>query len=76
MDAVRCLRCGETRWSFRPETLARRLAEPCEACGGQVALERRHPGAEHSMLIAERRDNDLHRDGGGRRADVEYAGRF
>ena len=55
MEAVRCLRCGETRWTLRPETLARRLASPCEACGGRVVLERRHPGAAHARLLAERR---------------------
>jgi hypothetical protein len=27
MDAVRCLRCGETRWTFRPASLARLLAD-------------------------------------------------
>jgi hypothetical protein len=45
MDAVRCLRCGETRWTFRPASLARLLAEPCESCGGPVTRERRKPGA-------------------------------
>lgn len=45
MEAVRCLTCGETRWTFRPGSLARLLAEPCESCGGPVVLERRRPGA-------------------------------
>ncbi len=45
MDAVRCLRCGTTRWTIRPGSLARLLAEPCESCGGPVVRERRKPGA-------------------------------
>jgi hypothetical protein len=45
MDAVRCLRCGETRWTFRPGAVTRLLAEPCESCGGPVVRERRKPGA-------------------------------
>jgi hypothetical protein len=47
MDAVRCLRCGETRWTFLSGTLERLLADPCEACGGKVVGERRRPGADH-----------------------------
>jgi hypothetical protein len=55
MDAVRCLHCGATRWSFRPGGLERLLAEPCEACGGRVVRERRRPGTAHAALMRERR---------------------
>jgi hypothetical protein len=58
MDAVRCLRCGDTRWTFRPESLERLLSEPCEACGGPVVLERRRPGSGRSRPRVERRHAD------------------
>jgi hypothetical protein len=58
MDAVRCLRCGDTRWTFRPESLERLLAEPCEACGGPVVIERRRPGSNRAMPRVERRHAD------------------
>jgi hypothetical protein len=58
MDAVRCLRCGETRWTFRPGALARLLSEPCESCGGPVVRERRKPGAARGRLRVERRHAD------------------
>jgi hypothetical protein len=57
MDAVRCLRCGETRWSFRSGTLQRLLAEPCESCTGDVVRERRRPGTQHTALLRERREH-------------------
>jgi hypothetical protein len=55
MDAVRCLRCGETRW-----TLFRAAAEPlpgrpCELCGGPTVRERRRPGASRRPPVLERR---------------------
>jgi DNA-directed RNA polymerase subunit RPC12/RpoP len=56
MDAVRCLRCGETRWSFLPGTIQHLLAEPCESCGGRVVRERRRPGTAHATLRDERRE--------------------
>jgi hypothetical protein len=56
MDAVRCLSCGETRWSFLAGTLERKLTEPCEACGGKVVRERRRPGTVHHVLDDERRE--------------------
>jgi hypothetical protein len=56
MDAVRCLQCGETRWSFLSGTLERLLAEPCESCGGRVVRERRRPGTAHTVLLRERRE--------------------
>jgi hypothetical protein len=58
MDAVRCLQCGATRWSIRPGTLQRLLAERCEDCGGPVVRERRRPGAQHGALPVERREHD------------------
>jgi hypothetical protein len=56
MDAVRCLRCGETRWSFLSGTQERLLVEPCESCGGTVVRERRRPGTQHAALQPERRE--------------------
>lgn len=58
MDAVRCLRCGATRWTLLPGSLEQRLSEPCEACGGPVVLERRRPGARRGVLRHERRQAD------------------
>jgi hypothetical protein len=58
MDAVRCLQCGSTRWSFRSGSLERLLAERCEDCGGHVVRERRRPGAHHGEPIAERREHE------------------
>jgi hypothetical protein len=55
MDAVRCLQCGATRWSFRPGTLQHVLAAPCEACGGPVVRERRRPGSRDVAPHDERR---------------------
>jgi hypothetical protein len=57
MDAVRCLSCGATRWSYRQGTLQQLLAEPCEDCGGPVVRERRRPGAVHSRPFVERRQH-------------------
>jgi hypothetical protein len=56
MDAVRCLNCGETRWTFLAGTLERKLAQPCEACGGKVLRERRRPGAARRAPVVERRE--------------------
>jgi hypothetical protein len=55
MDAVRCLACGDTRWTLFPGSLEHQLHEPCRVCGGRVAVERRHPGARGGKL-RERRD--------------------
>lgn len=40
MDAIRCLDCGDVRWS-----LLGIRGEPgtCELCGGEMAPERRRP---------------------------------
>lgn len=55
MEAVRCTRCGETRWSLLPDALAHLLAAPCELCGGETMVERRRPGAGHGPVDVERR---------------------
>jgi hypothetical protein len=62
VDAVRCLDCGSTRWSFLAGTLQRLLSEPCEDCGGPVVRERRRPGAEHTMPLVERREREREPD--------------
>jgi hypothetical protein len=56
MDAVRCLNCGETRWTFLAGMLERTLAKPCEACGGTVVRERRRPGTVRRAPTVERRE--------------------
>jgi hypothetical protein len=56
MDAVRCLSCGETRWSLSARSYARLLSEPCQACGGETVAERRRPGAALRAPLIERRD--------------------
>jgi hypothetical protein len=55
MDAVRCIRCGETRWSLFPSTFAQAVEQPCELCGGPTVPERRRPGSGRGVLAAERR---------------------
>ena len=55
MEAVRCTRCGETRWSLFPGFLAQALEAPCEVCGGETVVERRRPGAGPQELEVERR---------------------
>jgi hypothetical protein len=57
MDAVRCLNCGATRWSYLGGTLQHLLDEPCEDCGGTVVREQRRPGAEHVTPLVERREH-------------------
>jgi hypothetical protein len=56
MKAVRCLRCGETRWSLFNGTFERLLAEPCQICGGETVVERRRPGTMPRRQFIERRD--------------------
>jgi hypothetical protein len=58
MEAVRCLRCGATRWSYRSGTLRHLLSEPCEDCGGPVVSERRRPGSRHDAPLVERRHHE------------------
>ena len=56
MEAVRCLRCGETRWTLFASAVNRPTEEPCEACGGPTVVERRRPGAAPRKPFVERRD--------------------
>jgi hypothetical protein len=55
MEAVRCIECGETRWSMLPGSLASALEAPCELCGGETVVERRRPGHGPAHLDVERR---------------------
>jgi hypothetical protein len=55
MEAVRCIECGETRWSLFPGSLVQALEAPCELCGGETVIERRRPGAGPDRLMVERR---------------------
>jgi hypothetical protein len=61
MEAVRCLHCGETRWSLFRKAQGRKADEPCAACGGPTVVERRRPGAAPRMPFVERRDVHLPR---------------
>jgi hypothetical protein len=76
MEAVRCTRCGETRWSLFASSAKKSLELPCEVCGGPTVPERRRPGAGPGVLPAERRNRlrtagalvgwDTRRDAAGR----------
>jgi hypothetical protein len=57
MEAVRCLKCGETRWTLFRAQVKRPPNRPCEACGGPTVIERRHPGASPRPPFTERRDS-------------------
>jgi hypothetical protein len=59
MDAVRCLRCGETRWTLFRSPVNRPAEAPCDACGGPTVIERRRPGAAPRRPFVERRDRML-----------------
>ncbi len=53
MDAIRCLDCGDVRWSLmglkgRPGA--------CTMCGGEMVPERRRPTPGATLTPAERRD--------------------
>ena len=58
MDAIRCLDCGDVRWSLmglkgRPGN--------CTMCGGEMVPERRRPTPGAMMSPGERRDHaDAH----------------
>jgi hypothetical protein len=56
VDAVRCLKCGETRWSLFSGSFEHLLAEPCQICGGETVVERRRPGTSLRKPLVERRD--------------------
>jgi translation initiation factor 2 beta subunit (eIF-2beta)/eIF-5 len=55
VQAVRCLQCGETRWSLFQGSVERLLERPCEICGGETAVERRRPGRRTGTHGVERR---------------------
>lgn len=53
MDAIRCLDCGDVRWSLiglkgQPGT--------CAICGGEMVPERRRPAKADRFGRSERRD--------------------
>lgn len=53
MDAIRCLECGDVRWSLIG------LHGPlgtCELCGGEMVPERRRPSVTGGRPPVERRD--------------------
>jgi hypothetical protein len=52
LQAVRCIQCGETRWSLFTSA---DLSKPCQLCGGETRLERRVPGSGPRTLLRERR---------------------
>ena len=45
MDAIRCLDCGDVRWSLMG--LKGRPSD-CRMCGGEMVPERRRPAAMHA----------------------------
>ena len=55
MEAVRCIQCGETRWSLFAGSFSSALQAPCELCGGECVPERRRPGSQPERLAVERR---------------------
>jgi hypothetical protein len=57
MHALRCTRCGDTRWSIsgfqaRAGVLVKHR---CELCGGTMVKERRQPNHGPAHLLRERR---------------------
>ena len=60
MDAVRCLKCGATRWALFPPSFEHLRNEPCEVCGGKTVVERRRPGTGAAKPFVERRDVEEH----------------
>jgi hypothetical protein len=54
MEAVRCTRCGETRWSLFSSSQEMALERPCEVCGGPTVAERRHPGTAGRLSVERR----------------------
>jgi hypothetical protein len=61
MDALRCLDCGDTRWSLRGFG-GRFTHLRCELCGGAMVPERRKPNHGAAWLAGERRDRSLNAD--------------
>jgi transcription elongation factor Elf1 len=57
MRALRCTRCGDTRWSicgFRARAGVL-VIHRCELCGGEMVEERRQPNHGPARLVRERR---------------------
>jgi hypothetical protein len=73
MEAVRCTRCGETRWSLFSRAAEEAQGQPCEMCGGPTVPERRRPGAGPPILPAERRSRFVHAGGGRQRSAPPHA---
>lgn len=53
MDAIRCLECGDVRWSLLG---LRGGPGECQVCGGKMVPERRRPDINAHRLRTERRD--------------------
>ena len=53
MDAIRCLDCGDVRWSVMG--LSGRPGS-CAMCGGEMVPERRRPATGAPVGLQERRD--------------------
>jgi ribosomal protein S27E len=51
-QAVRCIHCGETRWSLFSSAVP---PSSCDLCGGEMVIERRRPGKGPRRLPVERR---------------------
>ena len=58
LRAVRCIECGEVRWSLFSSADP---DQPCELCGGETKPERRVPGSGPRKLVRERRSATLPR---------------
>lgn len=53
---MRCVECGETRWTLSWKTFQHMLEQPCQVCGGKTVVERRRPGTGGRPPVVERRD--------------------
>lgn len=53
MDAIRCLDCGDVRWSLMG---LKGKPGQCTMCGGAMVPERRRPATGHPVSLGERRD--------------------
>jgi rRNA maturation endonuclease Nob1 len=58
LQAVRCIECGDARWSLFSSADPK---QPCELCGGEMRLERRIPGSGPRKLLRERRSAPVFR---------------
>ena len=52
LQAVRCVECGDARWSLFSSADPK---HPCELCGGEMKVERRTPGSGPGKPMRERR---------------------